>query len=749
MTDAASVAAPPLPKVLIVDDLTANLVALKRLLAKADVEVIAASSGNEALALSLDHDFALILLDVQMPDIDGYEVAELLRDADRTRDVPIIFVTAAHKDEHHRLRGYGAGAVDYIEKPIDDVVLLSKVRVFIDLYRSHRELQRLLDLLQKANQGLSMEVENRKRRDAESQMLAGTIFASSAEAIMVCDETNKIVTVNPAFTRITGYEAAEVVGNNPRILHSGLHDPSFYTALWTRLLADGHWQGEIWNRRKNGDIYPEWLSISVVRDETGEISKFVGISSDITIRKAAEEQIKELAFYDPLTRLPNRRLLLDRLKQALAASVRSKREGALLFIDLDNFKMLNDTFGHAEGDLLLQQVSERLARCVREGDTVARLGGDEFMVMLEDLSEIPDEAAAQIKSVGEKILATLTPPYQLPPHEHRCTASIGAALFGEHHASIDDLMKQADIAMYQAKSSGRNTLRFFNPELQLAVKQRADLEESLRIAIKEEQFRLYYQPQIEDDRLVGAEVLIRWQHPERGVVPPGEFIRLAEETGQILALGHWALETACAQMVTWANRREMADLTIAVNVSALQFHQTNFVEQVLAVLAYTGANPQKLKLELTESMLLDNVEDVIAIMTTLRDRGISFSLDDFGTGYSSLSYLKRLPLSQLKIDQSFVRDILTDPNDAAIAHTIVALAHSLRLAVIAEGVETEEQRDFLAKQGCHAYQGYLCSQPLPITEFEQLCFRASRTKGHAMKMVVPRPTNPSVSIPHG
>ena len=717
----------PRPKVLIVDDLKANLVALARLLTKVDVEVVTANSGNEALALSLQHDFALILLDVQMPDIDGYEVAELLRGEERSRDVPIIFVTAAYKDDHHRLRGYGVGAVDYIEKPIDNVILLSKVRVFIDLYRSHRELQRLFGLLRQANSDLNAEIEERKRRERENQLLAGTIFATSADGILVSDADNNIISVNPAFTDISGYQASEVVGRNPRFLQSGVHDGDFYQEMWKQLLATGRWQGEIHNRRKNGEIYIEWLSISVVRNADGDITNHVGIFNDITERKEAEKQIRELAFYDPLTHLPNRRLLLDRLRQALASSARSKREGGLLFIDMDNFKTLNDTLGHAIGDEFLRQVSVRLTSCVRGGDTVARLGGDEFIVMLEDLSEEPEEAAAQTMTAGEKILVTLRKPYALGNHEHHSSASIGAILFGHGMQSVEHLLKLADTAMYQAKAAGRNMLRFFDPELQEAINTRISLESGLRQAIKRGEFAIYYQPQIDGEHgLIGAEVLVRWQHPQRGVVPPAEFIPLAEETGLILPIGHWVLEAACTQMAAWAKQPEMTNLTVAVNVSARQFRQMDFVEQVVSILEKTGVDPQKLKLELTESMLLDNVQDIIAKMTALKEHGVSFSLDDFGTGYSSLSYLKRLPLSQLKIDRSFVDGILSDPHDAAISRTIIALGRSLNLKVIAEGVETEDQRDFLAHQGCYAYQGYLCSCPLPVDKFEQLSAHISR-----------------------
>jgi diguanylate cyclase (GGDEF)-like protein/PAS domain S-box-containing protein len=441
---------------------------------------------------------------------------------------------------------------------------------------------------------------------------------------------------------------------------------------------------------------------------------------DITERKAAEAEIKNLAFYDQLTGLPNRRLLRDRLQQALTACIRNKSEGALLFIDLDNFKTLNDTLGHDIGDLLLQQVAHRLTTCGREGDTVARLGGDEFVVILKDLSAISNDAATQVKIVGEKIIASLHRPYTLPSQEYHSTASIGAALFGASRNNIDELLKQADIAMYEAKANGRDTLRFFDPGLQTAVKAHAALDRDLRQGLKKSQFLLHYQPQVDGNRLIGAEALIRWRHPTRGMVPPAEFIPLAEETGMIMDLGYWVLETACKQMVAWARQPEMVHLTLAVNVSARQFLQDDFADRVLAVVNRTGADPRKLKLELTESTFLDNVPDTIVKMAALRARGLSFSLDDFGTGYSSLSYLKDLPLSQLKIDQSFVLHVLNNPKDATIARTIVALGQGLGLTVIAEGVETEAQRQFFAVQGCHAYQGHLFGSAMSKEEFRLL-----------------------------
>ena len=452
--------------------------------------------------------------------------------------------------------------------------------------------------------------------------------------------------------------------------------------------------------------------LAVTRSIGSQIGQFIA-------RKAAEDETRQLAFYDPLTSLPNRRLFIDRLHHALAASPRSQRHGALLFIDLDNFKTINDTLGHDTGDLLLRQVAGRLSNCLRVGDTVARQGGDEFVILLMDLSEVLGEAAAQAEAIGGKLLAALNRPYQFADRAYHCTASIGATLFDGHLKSADELLKRADLAMYQAKAAGRNTLLFFEAGMQTAVILRAELETELRQGLQDGQFLLYYQAQVDDvGCITGAEALLRWQHPVRGLVSPATFIPVAEVTGLIVPLGRWVMDAACAQLTAWSARPATAHLTLAVNVSARQFRQPDFVTQVVELLDRTGANPRKLKLELTESMLVDNVEEVITNMNVLKDLGVGFSLDDFGTGYSSLSYLKRLPLDQIKIDQSFVRDVLTDPNDAAIVRTIVALAQSLGLSVIAEGVETEPQRDYLANHGCHAYQGYLYGRPLPLEQFE-------------------------------
>jgi diguanylate cyclase (GGDEF)-like protein len=475
---------------------------------------------------------------------------------------------------------------------------------------------------------------------------------------------------------------------------------------------------EVQFKKKNGELF--WGVTSASAMEVDGVPCILSITRDLSDVKAAQSEIRSLAYYDPLTGLPNRRLLMERLRQTLAAGGPDGRLRALLFVELDNFKMLNETIGHLTGDLLLMEVTRRIVDCTREADIASRFGGDEFALMLEDLSEIAEEAAAQAKTVAEKIQDSIGLPLLLAGRECLTTASIGITVFGTDREGISELIQEADIALYQATSAGRNTIRFFSPALQTAVNARATLEEDLRQAIKAMQFLLYYQPQVARGRLVGAEALIRWQHPTRGLVRPDEFIPLAEETGLILPLGDWVLESACVQLAAWAGRKQSAHLSLAVNISALQFRQPGFVATVLSALERSGANPKNLKLELTESMLVENIEEVIAKMTELKKHGVSFALDDFGTGYSSLAYLKRLPLGLLKIDRAFVRDMLVDVTSGAIAQTIISLGRAMGLSVIAEGVESEEQRGFLAGLGCHTFQGFLFSPPLPLEQFEAL-----------------------------
>ncbi|WP_417705067.1 EAL domain-containing protein [Pseudomonas sp.] len=480
-----------------------------------------------------------------------------------------------------------------------------------------------------------------------------------------------------------------------------------------RVLAGERIESEETNRDRHGRNERTYFSVKLpLRATDGSIYALCGISTDITEHKKNLEQIHQLAYYDALTGLPNRRLLLEHLQFALARSARSRREGALLFIDLDNFKQLNDTLGHDMGDLLLQQVSDRLLNQVRLEDSLARLGGDEFVLTLENLDPEPQAAIAAIEHVAEKLLHALATPFELPGYSHSGSASIGVALFSQPHDKPEELLKHADLAMYEAKAAGRNTLCFFDPRMQQALAARATLEHELRRALSEAQLLLHYQPQVDErGELLGAEALVRWQHPLRGLVPPGEFIPLAESTGLILPMGRWILHTACQQLASWANDPQRAALTVAINVSARQFHHPDFVTDVLAALQETGADPRRLELELTESQLVQDIEALINKMAQLRAHGVRFSLDDFGTGYSSLSYLKRLPLDQLKIDRSFVRDLLDNASDTAIVRTILALGQALELRVIAEGVESQAQRDALLRLGCRYFQGYLYGVP--------------------------------------
>lgn len=565
---------------------------------------------------------------------------------------------------------------------------------------------------------LSRDITERKLSEIEMKIAASAFEAQ--EGMIVTDAETKILRVNKAFTEITGYSVEESIGKSPNFLSSGKHDKQFYDVMWDAIKQKGSWAGEIWNRRKSGEVYPERLVITAVKNENGEVTNYVASLADITDSKAASDAIKNLAFYDPLTQLPNRRLFLDRLEQALASSTHNGQLGALLFLDIDHFKVLNDTLGHNAGDLLLKMIAIRLKSSVREADTVARIGGDEFVILVEDLGPDKLVAASYTEMLGEKILHLLAQPYKLDSYEYSGSTSIGATLFNNHEAGTEEILKQADIAMYQAKDSGRNTIRFFDIHMQEAVASRVKLERELRSAIDNDQFELYYQIQTNRQKTpIGAEALIRWHHPELGLVSPATFISLAEDTGLILPIGKWVLNAACAQLKTWQSNERTRELSISINVSAKQFNQADFIKQVQNAVTRYAIDPAFLNLELTETMLLESAEIMIAKMIELRKIGVRFELDDFGTGYSSLQYLKRLPLNQLKIDQSFIQDIALDDNDKVLVRTIIAMAHNLDLKVIAEGVEDEAQRQFLMDNGCDHFQGYLFGRPMPIDMLEK------------------------------
>lgn len=613
--------------------------------------------------------------------------------------------------------------------------------------RTHDEIGNLvlafnnmLDEIQDRDKHLSLHRDRLEQEVERRTKELRTILDNTPDTIARYDKDCRRTYVNPAFGASVDGGVAALLGKKPSE-NPGGESAELYEPQVAQVFSSGEDSFfELKWRDKNNKEICSHIRLTAERDLSGAIVSVLAVGRDITELNKSRAELNEanaqleqmnvllqsLATRDPLTHLPNRRLLLDRLSQALLSSARSGHKGAVMFIDLDNFKTLNDTLGHDIGDMLLQQVATRLESCVREGDTVARLGGDEFVVMLEGLSKDPIEAAEQTETVGNKILVLLNQPYQLSAHQYKNTPSIGATLINEHSQTADDLMKQADIAMYQAKKAGRNTLRFFDPQMQETVNARAALENELRNAYENRQFQLYYQIQVgnmqtDGERLtLGAEALIRWMHPERGLLPPAEFIPLAEETGLILLIGRWVLETACAQIKAWQLDELTRDLVVAVNISAQQFLQADFAAQVQAAIQRHAINPQRLKLELTESILLDDIDETIAIMKTLSALGVQFSLDDFGTGYSSLQYLKRLPLDQLKIDKSFVRDITQDSSDRAIVRTIIAMADSLNLNVIAEGVETEEQLKALLNKNCIHYQGYLFGKPVPIEQFEAL-----------------------------
>ncbi len=552
------------------------------------------------------------------------------------------------------------------------------------------------------------------RRAAEAETrLAASVFHNTAEAIIITDVAGLILSVNPAFTRITGYEAEEVVGQTPRILKSDHHGPAFYEDLWHCLEENGEWQGQIWNRRKDGEAFLAWQTISAVRADDGSVLRFVSVFNDITDLHRKDEQIRHQAFHDALTGLPNRLLLQDRLGHALEIAHRHGGKLALMFIDLDRFKIINDSLGHDIGDLLLIEVAARLSACLRRSDTIARLGGDEFVVVASDI-----EGVHEVTEIAEKIIGHLMQPMLLKESEVQIGASIGIALYPKDGETITTLMKNADVAMYRSKSSGRNTYRFFDPASDGQAAERLNLETGLRRALDRNEFQLYYQPKVDllTGDLAGAEALIRWNSPERGLVPPDEFIPLAEETGLILRIGDWVLNEACRQIAQWRETGQPV-VRIAVNVSARQFADPDFSVHLAAMLNRHGLGPSCLEIELTESAVMANPEQAIGQIRQLQDLGVLVSIDDFGTGYSSLSHLKRLPLNAIKVDRSFVRGVHTDANNSAIVAAVLALADALGKNTIAEGVETLEEEDHLRAAGCPVAQGYRYSPPLPAADF--------------------------------
>ncbi|NOR72110.1 MAG: EAL domain-containing protein [Methylomarinum sp.] len=709
-------------KVLIVDDIDSNILLLKKALKNLDVEIVEANSGKVALQLVENFKFDLILLDIQMPEMDGFEVFEALQENENTQSIKVIFVTAAFTDEISRIKGYQYGAVDYIQKPIDNLTLLARVSVFLKL-TAHEE-----QLIYK-NQILKEEIEERRKtenalRESERQLnLAAIIFNEGAEAALITDHQCKIINVNASFTKITGYSLDDVIGKYPSILKSDRHDNEFYQAMWYSIITTGKWHGEIWNRRKNGSVYPEWETITKVTDKTGEVVNFIATFIDISQHIQQQDRIHYLAHFDSLTSLPNRPFFLEQIKKEIARSKRNQRAVAVLLLDLDRFKRINDTFGHPIGDELLVQYASRLLACMRKEDTIARLSGDELIILVADLDNDKEKAVQQVVTIADKIFQALSTSFQVEGYDLLVSVSIGVSLSYNGIGNADTLIKQADTAMYKAKDEGGNTFRFFEVEMEDAAVHRMKIEYELRSAISKNELFVYFQPQIDvsTNKIIGAESLLRWTSATLGFVSPADFIPVAEETGLIFEIGNWVLETVCKQIKVFESEGQFETLQcIAVNISARQFNESNFLKIVSGFIEKTGIDPKHLELELTESTLVTDVQALINKLHALKNMGIRISIDDFGTGYSSLAYLQKFPINVLKIDQSFIRGLSTDFGDETIVKTIIAMAKTFKLHVIAEGVETTDQLNYLKQEGCDAYQGYLCSPAIEVDAFKSI-----------------------------
>ena len=819
--------------VMVVDDQPANLKLLEDMLKNQGYAIRSFPRGQLALASAAQSPPALILLDINMPQMNGIEVCERLKSDRRLAGIPVIFLSALNESED-KIKAFRSGGVDYVTKPFQLAEVLARVETHLELRRLQRTIERHSDHLEAMVRSRTTELVDANR---QLELLAEALKAAPS-AIGITDASGSLVWTNPAFSALSGYSAEEVMGKNRRLLNSGKQDQKFYERMWTTISSGKTWQGEIVNRRKDGsdsteemiiapvslqasrithfvtinqdiserkrseeelrkaeekyraifedavvgifrttpdgrlvdvnrafarmhgydsaaELLPDvatmtrqifvdaeqmkawaevldsdgvisgaevkicrrdrthkWglLNIRGVRNTDGDMVFYEGTIEDVTDRKLAQEQVHFLAYYDVLTELPNRALLRARLDKALADARRRTDKVALLFLDLDRFKIINDSLGHSFGDLLLQQVEARLKSVTREEDTVARVGGDEFVIVLTCA-----ENAKEVALAAERVVNSVTGEFVVHGHSLSITCSLGISMFPEHGTDSEALIKNADAAMYCAKENGCDNYRFFTDDISSRVVERLTLENGLRLALDREEFFLVYQPQVSiaNEEITGVEALLRWQHPELGLVSPDKFIRITENTGLIIGIGEWVLRTACSQARKWQEEGLLA-VPMAVNVSAVQFRQEGFPALIRSVLLETGLQPQFLELELTESLLLSNADVMFAVLHELKDMGLKLALDDFGTGYSSLSYLRQFPVSKLKIDQSFIRDIAVNPDDAAITGAIISMARDLNLKVIAEGVENEAQLSFLRAHQCGEFQGYFFSQPLTV-----------------------------------
>ena len=703
--------------VLIVDDNPAKLTSLAAIVSGMKLDVVTANSGREALRHLLNQDFAVILLDVRMPIMDGYETAQIIRSRMRSAHTPIIFITSEALTEEECYKGYSAGAVDWILSPVIPEILKAKIKVFVDLYYVNRIVQSQTEELQKLYDELEQKVIERTKKLG----LFRRIFDSVNEGIMVLDDKN-ILFVNPSFSRITGYSADEVVGKNPRKLSTDFLGEEAYNKILESIWHTGYWFGETRGWRKNGECYDELLSISRMKSEHDEVNHYIVVFSDISKLKEAEKRIAYMAQHDILTDLPNRMLLFDRLSQGLANAERKQRMVAVLFLDLDNFKNINDTLGHDIGDKLLQVVAKRIKDVVRTTDTVSRQGGDEFIIVLFDPGTVE-----QVNLIADKLLSVLATPVVLDGNEIQVTTSIGVSMFPDNGADSHSLIKHADMAMYQAKQKGRNTIQFFTEEMHRRMYERLSLRAKLIHALDSQELFLHYQPQIniEQGCIIGAEALIRWHHPELGIIPPVHFIPIAEESGLIGRLSEWVMQEAFSQNKKW-RKMGFPEITIAVNISQMQFHTKNLDKIILGILEKSGLPPSAIDLEINEGTFIHDAAAAIEMLQKLKQHGIKISMDDFGTGYSNLSYLKKFPIDKLKIDRSFVQNMMKDEDDEMIVNTIINMTSNLGVKVIAEGVESQDQINFLKQRGCMYFQGNYFSKPVSAAEFSRLLQKGLR-----------------------
>lgn len=721
--------------ILIVDDHEQNRYLLESILKGNGYATCCAANGEEALALLRSREIELIISDILMPVMDGFQLCRKVKTDPKLKHIPLIIYTATYTSKKDEEFAQQLGADRFILKPCEPDVFLAAVKDVaaaastvptekvpqlqedetLKLY-SERLVRKLEQKMLQAEQ----EIAARKEMEIRLRKLSLVVEQSPA-AVMITDLEGNLEYVNPKFTEVTGYRPEEVYGKNPRLLQSGQVTKDEYRNLWSTLLAGQSWQGELLNKRKNGQLYWERALISPLRNEQGEVTHYIGVGEDIDTQKKYEKQLEYQATHDDLTGLANRALFRDRLDRSIARAQRDKQIVAVLLLDLDRFKVINDSLGHALGDDLLCEVGQRLQRVLRDTDTAARFGGDEFAVLLTDMDHADD-----IHVVAGKILSTIAEPYVMDGREISLTASLGISFYPDDGQDSTTLIRNADTAMYQSKKQSDH-FSFYASEMNRQMLDTLELETALRQALERQEFELHYQPKVDlkTGCINGCEALLRWHHPQRGMVSPGAFIPLAEEIGLIVSIGAWVLHEACRQNLVW-QEAGLPVISVAVNLSARQFRQGDLADRVRQTLDSTGLDPQLLELELTESMIMDDPATAEQTLRELKNLGISLSLDDFGTGYSSLNYLRRFPVDSLKIDQTFIQDMTTDASGASVVSSIIDIAHNLKIAAIAEGVETSEQLDFLIADKCDAMQGYLFSRPLPVADFTEL-LRSGRT----------------------